>query len=410
MQSPRHLAVTRAMTRRRPTSVLRSSISALVVDRLDQRICALRIRPADWPALQGPHNAQNAAAAIRRSALALGVTADRSRASAPIPACRTAWSGCARRTASSSSTTARRPTRPRPRRRWPRSSNPLDSRRAGQERQSRRMRAAFRPCPLGLYHWRGGRIVRAALVAAHAGDRVRDARRGGAKRPRGSASRGHGAAVAGLRDASTSTGISRSAATNSASWWGRYDREHLGPDQGQGGAGRSRTATAARTARRSGRWFWEIDQRAAAAGQRADRHRADRGRRRLARPPRSAIRAAMCALPSFIISTASWRGSRSAIPVMIGISMMPRERARRLSLFGAAFFFVLLIFVPVPRPRDQRRQALDRDRRRPAPAVRIPQALLRRRDGLAAEPQGEGQVAAGVRRVGAAHRRRSRCC
>ena len=30
------------------------------------------------------------------------------------------------------------------------------------------------------------------------------------------------------------------------------------------------------------------------------------------------------------------------IPVMIGISMMPRERARRFSLFGAAFFFVLL--------------------------------------------------------------------
>ena len=35
---------------------------------------------------------------------------------------------------------------------------------------------------------------------------------------------------------------------------------------------------------------------------------------------------------------------------MIGISMMPRERARRLSLFGAAFFFVLLIFVPVIGP------------------------------------------------------------
>jgi cell division protein FtsW len=30
--------------------------------------------------------------------------------------------------------------------------------------------------------------------------------------------------------------------------------------------------------------------------------------------------------------------------------MMPRERARRLSLFGAAFFFVLLIFVPVLGP------------------------------------------------------------
>src|SRR5881628_136083 len=38
------------------------------------------------------------------------------------------------------------------------------------------------------------------------------------------------------------------------------------------------------------------------------------------------------------------------IPVMIAISMMPRERARRLSLFGAAFFFVLLIFVPVVGP------------------------------------------------------------
>src|SRR3954453_11847246 len=38
------------------------------------------------------------------------------------------------------------------------------------------------------------------------------------------------------------------------------------------------------------------------------------------------------------------------IPVMIGISRMPRERARRLSLFGAAFFLVLLIFVPVVGP------------------------------------------------------------
>ena len=38
------------------------------------------------------------------------------------------------------------------------------------------------------------------------------------------------------------------------------------------------------------------------------------------------------------------------IPVMIAISMMPRERARRLSLFGAAFFFVLLVFVPIVGP------------------------------------------------------------
>ncbi|QIL03076.1 cell division protein FtsW [Sphingomonas sinipercae] len=39
-----------------------------------------------------------------------------------------------------------------------------------------------------------------------------------------------------------------------------------------------------------------------------------------------------------------------SMPVMIGISMLTRERARRLSLFGAAFFLVLLIFVPVLGP------------------------------------------------------------
>src|SRR5690242_15512585 len=38
------------------------------------------------------------------------------------------------------------------------------------------------------------------------------------------------------------------------------------------------------------------------------------------------------------------------IPVMIGISMMPRERARRMSLLGAAFFFALLVFVPIIGP------------------------------------------------------------
>jgi cell division protein FtsW len=40
----------------------------------------------------------------------------------------------------------------------------------------------------------------------------------------------------------------------------------------------------------------------------------------------------------------------AGVPVMIGISMMPRDRAKRLSLAGAAFFFVLLIFVPVLGP------------------------------------------------------------
>ena len=38
------------------------------------------------------------------------------------------------------------------------------------------------------------------------------------------------------------------------------------------------------------------------------------------------------------------------IPVMIAISMMSRERAKRISLAGAAFFFVLLAFVPILGP------------------------------------------------------------
>ncbi|HET9810389.1 MAG TPA: putative peptidoglycan glycosyltransferase FtsW [Sphingomicrobium sp.] len=38
------------------------------------------------------------------------------------------------------------------------------------------------------------------------------------------------------------------------------------------------------------------------------------------------------------------------LPVMIGISMLTRDRARRLSLFGAGFFFVMLIFVPILGP------------------------------------------------------------
>ena len=38
------------------------------------------------------------------------------------------------------------------------------------------------------------------------------------------------------------------------------------------------------------------------------------------------------------------------VPVMIAISMLSRERARKLSMFGAGFFFVLMIFVPVIGP------------------------------------------------------------
>jgi len=38
------------------------------------------------------------------------------------------------------------------------------------------------------------------------------------------------------------------------------------------------------------------------------------------------------------------------LPVMIGISMMPRDRAKRMSLAGAAIFIVLLVFVPIIGP------------------------------------------------------------
>ena len=38
------------------------------------------------------------------------------------------------------------------------------------------------------------------------------------------------------------------------------------------------------------------------------------------------------------------------VPVMIAISMMSRERAKRMSLVGAAIFFTLLIFVPILGP------------------------------------------------------------
>ena len=61
-----------------------------------------------------------------------------------------------------------------------------------------------------------------------------------------------------------------------------------------------------------GRWFWEIDKVLLLLVTVLIAHRPDRGRGRLARRRRSAIRAATSASPSFIISGASSRGSRSA--------------------------------------------------------------------------------------------------
>ena len=98
-----------------------------------------------------------------------------------------------------------------------------------------------------------------------------------------------------------------------------------------------------------GRWFWEIDKVllllisaligigliAVAAASPAAAHRYSGGNVRFSELYYFWRQLAWIAL---------------GIPVMIGISMMPRDRARRVSLFGGAFFFVLLIFVPVLGP------------------------------------------------------------
>ena len=61
-----------------------------------------------------------------------------------------------------------------------------------------------------------------------------------------------------------------------------------------------------------GRWFWEIDKVLLLLVSVLIAHRADRGRRRLARRRAPLFGRRRCAFPSSIISGASWRGSRSA--------------------------------------------------------------------------------------------------
>ena len=98
-----------------------------------------------------------------------------------------------------------------------------------------------------------------------------------------------------------------------------------------------------------GRWFWEIDKVllllvsvliaigliAVAAASPAAAHRYSGG----------AIN-----IPELYYFWRQLAWIAVGVPVMIAISMMTRERARKLSLFGAAFFFVLLIFVPILGP------------------------------------------------------------
>ena len=183
--------------------------------------------------------AQNAAAAIA-ACQALGVDDDGDRAR-PAHLSRPAaphGAGRARRTASSSSTTARRPTRPRPRRRSP-PSRTIRWIFGGQAKTDN-----LDECAPHFGHVRKAYTigeagdVRCALVAAHGRGRVRNAGARGEARPRRRRRRATRSCCRRPAPPSTSSGISRRAATRSARWWRHYDQEHLRPDQGQGGAGR----------------------------------------------------------------------------------------------------------------------------------------------------------------------------
>ena len=369
-------------------------------------------RSADWPALQGPHNAAECCALPLRDLCTLSALTTeaieqglRTYPGLPHRMERVAREG-------------RRPVRQRQQGDQPDRDgagaggvpeNPLDSRRAGQDRQSRRMRAAFRPCAQSLYHWRSGRNVRLPLVPAYGRGRVRDAGRGGEGGGGRGGAGGHGAAVAGLRFVRPVPGLSRRAAMRSAPRWGDYEPDDHRQDQGQRGAGRPEPLRPVGPLGDRPLVLGNRPDAAVAAGG-ADRRRADRGRGRLARPRRSAIRAGRCASPSFIISTARSPGSllvdagddrhldAAARPAPAAVAGRRAGLPRRAGA-GA-----------VARRRGERRQALAQPRRRPVPAVGVSEALLRRVDGLAAEPARDGQVAADLHFLGADHRAGRRSC
>ena len=102
--------------------------------------------------------------------------------------------------------------------------------------------------------------------------------------------------------------------------------EHLGQDQGARRRWSIRSRYGRSDRQRARPLVLGDRPRAAAAGRGADRDRADRGRRRLAGRGAALFGRQRQLRRRSIISSASWSGSRSALPVMIGISMLPRER------------------------------------------------------------------------------------
>src|SRR6185369_9478469 len=132
--------------------------------------------------------------------------------------------------------------------------------------------------------------------------------------------------------ASTSSGISRTGATSSGLWWGHYDQDHLRPSEGQGRADRPGSLRPLGYERHRTLVLGDR-QGPAVAGDGADRHRPDRRRSCLTRR-RPALLGRQCPFLRALLFLAPAR----------------LDRVRRLSLFGAAFFFVLLIFVPIIGP------------------------------------------------------------
>ena len=136
---------------------------------------------ANWPSLQGPHNLANVESAMSCCFL-LGLDGHQIRKrtrNLPRPPAPYGAHPREGRRPLRQRQQGDQPDRHRARARRVRS-HPLDLRRAGEDRQSRRVRTALRPCPLGLHDRRGGRIFRAALVAAHVCEKLWKTGRGGA--------------------------------------------------------------------------------------------------------------------------------------------------------------------------------------------------------------------------------------
>ncbi len=128
-------------------------------------------------------------------------------------------------------------------------------------------------------------------------------------------------------------------------WWGNYEPDDHRQDQGQRRLGRPEPLRPVRPLGRRPLVLGDRPGAAAAAGG-ADRRRADRGRGGQPGGGAALFGRIGARSPSFIISTARSPGSRLSMPVMIAISMQPRERLRRLSLVGALVCLVALALVP----------------------------------------------------------------